>query len=88
MKAEDIHNIQFGRSILIGSKQYPGWNKNKDGKKKKDEGETEGYKTTSVGPTEVVFKFEQFYEDYETVWGKREETDNLSQQWDKQMLRD
>ncbi len=32
MKAEDIHNVQFGRSILIGSKQYPGWNRNKDGK--------------------------------------------------------
>lgn len=50
----------------------------KDGKKKKDENDTEGvYKKITVGPTEVVLKFEQFYEDYESVWGKRDELDNL-----------
>lgn len=59
----------------------------KDSKKSKQPQEEVNQKKVSVGPSEVVMKFEEFYEDYETVWGKRDETDNITQQWDKKMLR-
>ena len=50
----------------------------KDGKKKKEE-DKENQKKVNIGPTEVVMKFEEFYEDFETVWGKRDEEDNTTQ---------
>lgn len=54
-----------------------GKEKAKGGKGKKGKGETdEKVPTVEVGPTEVVEKFDTFYEDYEKVWAKRDETGN------------
>jgi hypothetical protein len=62
----------------------------KDGKGKKGGGkskENDGVdrEKVTVGPSEVVMKFEAFYEDYENIWDKRE--DSYSELWDKEMLR-
>ena len=46
------------------------------GKGKKGDAE-EKTATVEVGPTEVVLKFDAFYEDYESVWAKRDETSNV-----------
>ena len=40
-----------------------------------------------VGPSEVVIKFDGFYEDYEQQWARRDETDNADQMFDRAMLR-
>lgn len=49
--------------------------KGKGKSKGKGDGE-EKSATVEVGPTEVVQKFDTFYEDYENVWAKRDETGN------------
>ena len=49
------------------------------GKKKKGaaaEGDDGGEKLLKVGPTEVVQKFDEFYEGYTKVWANRDETSN------------
>ena len=56
------------------------------GKKKKggaaadDDG---GEKLLKIGPTEVVQKFDEFYEDYRDDWAGRDETENKEQQYDR-----
>jgi len=47
------------------------------GKKKGDAGGDEGGdKLLKIGPTEVVQKFDEFYEDYTNEWANRDERDN------------
>lgn len=56
------------------------------GKKKKGAagGEDEGgEKLLKIGPTEVVQKFDEFYEDYTGEWANRDERDNKEQQYDR-----
>lgn len=60
--------------------------KGKKGKKGKDEKGKQA--VVEVGPSEVVMKFDGFYEDYENQWAKRDETHNPEQLFDRVMLRD
>ena len=41
-----------------------------------------------LGPTEVVLKFDEFYEDYSGDWANRDERENKEQQYDRQLARD
>ena len=60
-----------------GKDKAKGGKKDAKGKGKgKGKGEEEKVATVEVGPTEVVSKFDAFYEDYENVWAKRDETAN------------
>jgi len=61
------------------------------GKKKKGaaaDGDEGGEKLLKVGPTEVVQKFDEFYEGYTKVWSNRDETSNKEQQYDRIMARE
>ena len=40
-----------------------------------------------MGPSEVVSRFEGFYEDYESHWAQRDETDNVDQMFNRDLLR-
>jgi len=40
-------------------------------------------KLLKIGPTEVVQKFDEFYEDYTNEWANRDERDNKEQQYDR-----
>ncbi len=55
------------------------------GKKKGGGGDDDdaGEKLLKIGPTEVVQKFDEFYEDYSTEWANRDERDNKDQQYDQ-----
>lgn len=44
------------------------------GKSKDNDAEDRVFKGTTVGPSEVVMKFDEFYNDYENIWGKREDS--------------
>ena len=47
-----------------------------------------GPKLLKIGPTEVVIKFDKFYDDYSEDWANRDERDNKEQAYDRQMARD
>ena len=62
--------------------------KSKDKKAKKGKGggggdDEGGEKLLKIGPTEVVQKFDEFYEDYTGEWANRDERDNKEQQYDR-----
>jgi len=40
-----------------------------------------------IGPTEVVQRFDEFYEQYNDDWANRDERENKDQQYDKSMAR-
>lgn len=40
-------------------------------------------KLLKIGPTEVVQKFDEFYEDYTKEWANRDERENKEQQYDR-----
>jgi len=52
-------------------------------KKKGGGGEDDAPKLLKVGPTEVVQKFDEFYEDYTGEWATRDERENKEQQYDR-----
>lgn len=60
----------------------------KKGKKKKGEAEDESKKIVKIGPSEVVQKFDDFYDSYNKVWANRDETDNPDQQYDVLMAKE
>ena len=53
-----------------------------------EDGDDDGEKLLKVGPTEVVQKFDEFYEDYTGQWANRDERHNKEQQYDRQMARE
>ena len=55
----------------------------KKGKKKKKDDDSKNI--AKIGPTEVVLKFDEFYQTYNTDWANRDETKNPEQDYDKQM---
>lgn len=57
-------------------------------KKKKGGDEEEKTKVAKIGPSEVVQKFEEFYEDYTGVWENRDETENYQQAYDTEMAKE
>lgn len=38
-----------------------------------------------IGPSEVVQKFDEFYEDYNNIWANKDESDNYHQHYDRGM---
>ena len=50
--------------------------KGKKKKKKGDDGDDEKKQILKIGPSEVVQKFDEFYEDYNEVWANRDESEN------------
>ena len=55
-------------------------------KGKKDDGDDDKKSIVKIGPSEVVQKFDEFYEDYNNVWANRDESENPQQQYDQQMI--
>jgi hypothetical protein len=41
-----------------------------------------------IGPSEVVQKFDEFYEDYNDVWANRDETENYQQHHDTELAKE
>jgi len=74
-KTKDVSDYA-ARKAATAKKQVK---KAKKGKSSKEKGEAE--QKIQVGPTEVVMKFDEFYEHYEKVWQKREEGDGNAY-WD------
>lgn len=66
--------------------------KKKDAKKKAKKGggddDDGGDKLLKIGPTEVVVKFDEFYDNYTNDWATRDERDNKEQHYDRAMARD
>lgn len=65
-----------------GKKEKKKEKKGKKGKKDDDDG---GNQVAKIGPSEVVLKFDQFYEDYNIDWANRDETKNYDQSYDRDM---
>lgn len=62
----------------------------KDGKgkkKKKGDDDDEKKQVVKIGPSEVVQKFDDFYEDYNEVWANRDESENYLQRHDEEMAK-
>jgi len=38
-----------------------------------------------IGPSEVVQKFDEFYEDYNNIWANKDESENYQQHYDRGM---
>ena len=38
-----------------------------------------------IGPSEVVQKFDEFYEDYNSIWADKDESENYKQNFDRSM---
>ena len=68
-----------------GGKKKKDAKKEKKAKKKKGGGDADGDDNAilKVGPTEVVQKFDEFYEHYTDTWANRDERDNKDQSYDK-----
>ena len=45
-------------------------------KKKGDDGDEGKTQIAKIGPSEVVQKFDEFYEDFNEVWANKDETEN------------
>ena len=66
-------------------KKKKGEKAKKAGKGKKGGGgdEDEGPKLLKIGPSEVVQKFDEFYDDYTQEWANRDERENKEQSYDR-----
>jgi len=73
-----------------GKKKKKGEKKGKKGKGKKGKGDDDGdkEKLMKIGPSEVVQKFDQFYDEYNVDWSNRDERDNREQAYDRVMARE
>ena len=74
-----------GKGKKKGGKDKKGKGKKKGGGGDDDDG---GEKLLKIGPTEVVVKFDEFYQDYSNDWANRDERDNKDQSYDRQMARE
>jgi hypothetical protein len=58
-------------------------------KKKKGDGDDEEKKQiVKIGPSEVVQKFDEQYEDYNDIWANRDESENYQQHYDNPMAKE
>ena len=69
-----------------GGDKKAGKGKGKGKKGKKDEEEKE--KLLKIGPSEIVQKFDNFYEEYNGDWANRDERENKEQNYDRIMARE
>lgn len=63
-----------------------GGKKKKKGKKTKEKGGDKD-QTVKIGPTEVVGKFDMFYDEFNSDWVTRDETGNHMQSYDEALAR-
>ena len=82
--AEDEENAKKGGKEKKGGKGKGGKGKGK-GAAPADEG---GAKKMKIGPSEVVGRFDEFYEEYNKDWANRDEHENKKQAFDRNMARD
>ena len=70
-----------------GKKEEP---KKGKGKKAASGGDDEGddKQVIKIGPSEVVQKFDEFYEDYNSIWANKDESENYLQNFDRNMVHD
>ena len=45
----------------------------------------EGGQVAKIGPSEIVLKFDEFYQNYNLDWSNRDETKNYDQSYDREM---
>jgi hypothetical protein len=75
--------------------------KGKAGKKEEPKGKGKGKKAAAggddeeddkqvikIGPSEVIQKFDEFYEDYNLIWANKDEAENYQQKYDRSMAHD
>lgn len=67
-----------------GKKEEPKKGKGKKGPAAGDDDDEEK-QTVKLGTTEIVQKFDEFYEDYNGLWADRDESDNYMQRFDRGM---
>jgi len=82
-KAEEEEKEKKGKKG--GKEKGKGKGKKKGGGGGDDDG---GEKVLKIGPSEVVQKFDEFYEDYTGEWENRDESNNKEQQYDRVMAKD
>ena len=69
-----------------GKKEEP-----KKGKGKKaaaGDDDDDDKQVVKIGPSEIVQKFDEFYEDYNNIWANKDESDNYQQHFDRHMAHD
>ena len=72
-----------------GKKKKKKGEKKKKGKKGKKGDDDEGKeKLMKIGPSEVIQKFDSFYDEYNGDWANRDERENKEQQYDRVMARE
>jgi hypothetical protein len=57
-------------------------------KKKGGDDDDESKQIVKIGPSEVVQKFDEFYEDYNDLWANRDESENYQQHYDVEMAKE
>jgi len=62
-------------------KKDAGKKKGKGGKKGKDDG-GDGPEALNIGPSEIVQRFDEQYEDFNENWNQRDESENYKQEYD------
>lgn len=62
-------------------KKEAGKKKGKGGKKGKDDG-GDGPEALNIGPSEIVQRFDEQYEDFNENWNQRDESENYKQEYD------
>lgn len=55
------------------------------GKKGKDDGE--GPAALNIGPSEIVQRFDEQYEEFNEVWNQRDESENYRQEYDVELTK-
>jgi hypothetical protein len=75
---EELKKLQEDEESKSKKKKKKEEKKDKGKKKKKkgDDGDDEKKQVLKIGPSEVVQKFDEFYEDYNEVWANRDESEN------------
>lgn len=69
-----------------GKKEEPKGKGKKKGAAGDDDDEEQ--QVIKIGPSEIVQKFDEFYEDYNNVWSNKDESENYQQRYDRGMAHD
>ncbi len=70
-----------------GKKEEPKKGKGKKGPAGGDD-EEDDKQVVKIGPSEIVQKFDEFYEDYNKIWADKDEAENYQQRFDRGMAHD
>lgn len=73
---EELKKLQDEEDAKNKKKKKKDANKAKKKKKKGDKDDDDKKQIVKVGPSEVVQRFDEFYEDYSDVWANKDEAEN------------